>query len=33
MTDLQDVKVDGEDLLPDSGRNWSPDVLLELVKI
>ncbi|KAF4141277.1 hypothetical protein GN958_ATG09542 [Phytophthora infestans] len=31
MTDLQDVKVNGEDLLPDSGRNWSPDVLLELV--
>ncbi|KAF4036778.1 hypothetical protein GN244_ATG11161 [Phytophthora infestans] len=29
MTDLQDVKVNGEDLLPDSGRNWSPDVLLE----
>ncbi|EEY65732.1 uncharacterized protein PITG_03255 [Phytophthora infestans T30-4] len=33
MTDLQDVKVNGEGLLPDSGRKWSPDVLLELVKI
>ncbi|KAI9980137.1 hypothetical protein PInf_026804 [Phytophthora infestans] len=30
MTDLQDVKVNGEGLLPDSGRKWSPDVLLEL---
>ncbi|KAF4129719.1 hypothetical protein GN958_ATG21214, partial [Phytophthora infestans] len=33
MTDLQDVKVNGEDLLPDSGRNWSPDVLLERLGI
>ncbi|ETO66983.1 hypothetical protein F444_15970 [Phytophthora nicotianae P1976] len=29
----QDVEADGDDLLTDSGRNWSPDVLLELVKI
>ncbi|KAL3666674.1 hypothetical protein V7S43_008303 [Phytophthora oleae] len=29
----QNVEVDGDDQLTDSGRNWSPDVLLELVKI
>ncbi|GMF16120.1 unnamed protein product [Phytophthora lilii] len=28
-----DVEADGDDLLTDSGRNWSADVLLELVKI
>ncbi|KAG3174432.1 hypothetical protein PI124_g735 [Phytophthora idaei] len=30
---LQDVETEGDDLLTDNGRNWSPDVLLELVKI
>lgn len=28
-----DVEADADDLLTDSGRNWSADVLLELVKI
>jgi len=30
---LVDGEVDGDDLLTDSGRNWSPDVLLKLVEI
>ncbi|KAG7392666.1 hypothetical protein PHYPSEUDO_015054 [Phytophthora pseudosyringae] len=32
-TPPQDVEADGDDQLTDSGRNWSADVLLELVKI